>query len=138
MTPWCLSLAAPSLAASQSRRLIPKDRLDAIVKRTQDGGAEIVNYLKTGSAYYAPSAAIVQMVESILFDREADSSHAPPTSKASMGSTASSSACQSNWGADGVEEIVEFDLTDDESACPAGRSADAVRELIEVMDNAGA
>ena len=51
-------------------KLIPKGRLDAIVKRTKDGGAEIVNYLKTGSAYYAPSAAIVQMVESILFDKK--------------------------------------------------------------------
>ena len=50
--------------------LIPKDRLDAIVKRTQDGGGEIVALLKTGSAFYAPAAAVAQMVEAILFDRK--------------------------------------------------------------------
>ncbi|MCI0822408.1 MAG: malate dehydrogenase, partial [Chloroflexi bacterium] len=51
-------------------KLIAKDRLEEIVQRTRDGGAEIVNYLKTGSAYYAPSAAIARMVESILLDRK--------------------------------------------------------------------
>ncbi len=51
-------------------KLIKKDRLEEIVQRTRDGGAEIVKLLKTGSAYYAPSAAVVQMVESILLDRK--------------------------------------------------------------------
>jgi len=50
--------------------LIPKKRLDEIVQRTRDGGAEIVNYLKTGSAYYAPASSIVEMVESIVRDRK--------------------------------------------------------------------
>src|SRR5216683_52007 len=50
--------------------LIAKDRLDAIVQRTRDGGAEIVKYLKTGSAYYAPSAAATEMVEAILKDKK--------------------------------------------------------------------
>ena len=49
--------------------LLTADRVDEIVKRTQDGGAEIVGLLKTGSAYYAPSAAIAQMVEAVLFDK---------------------------------------------------------------------
>jgi malate dehydrogenase len=50
--------------------LLPKDKLDQIVQRTRDGGIEIVNYLKTGSAYYAPSASAIQMVESILRDKK--------------------------------------------------------------------
>ena len=50
--------------------LIARERLDAIVKRTQDGGGEIVSLLKTGSAFYAPAASVAQMVESILFDRK--------------------------------------------------------------------
>src|SRR5205085_6596250 len=47
---------------------LPKDRIEALVKRTQDGGAEIVALLKTGSAYYAPSASIVEMVNAIMLD----------------------------------------------------------------------
>src|SRR5437879_12985238 len=50
--------------------LIPSERIEAIVKRTRDGGAEIVNLLKTGSAYYAPSAAVAQMVDAIALDRK--------------------------------------------------------------------
>ncbi len=50
--------------------LLPKERIDAIVKRTQEGGTEIVNYLKTGSAYYAPAASVVQMCESIAKDKK--------------------------------------------------------------------
>src|ERR671929_54843 len=62
--------------------LIPQEQLDAIVKRTANGGAEIVGLLKTGSAYYAPSAAAVEMTESILRTRRRFCP-APPTSKAS-------------------------------------------------------
>ena len=115
-------------------KLIPKDYLDAIVKRTQDGGAEIVNYLKTGSAYYAPSAAIVQMVESILFDKKQT---LPCTAylEGEYGIDGLFVGVPVKLGANGVEEIMEFDLTDDESAA-LQRSADAVRELVEVMDNA--
>jgi malate dehydrogenase len=50
--------------------LISAERLEAIVRRTRDGGAEIVNYLKTGSAYYAPASSIVEMVEAIVKDRK--------------------------------------------------------------------
>jgi len=50
--------------------LMPKDRLDAIVQRTRDGGAEIVKHLKTGSAYYAPSAAAAEMVDAIVLDQK--------------------------------------------------------------------
>ena len=91
-------------------KLIPKERLDAIVKRTQDGGAEIVNYLKTGSAYYAPSAAIVQMVESILFDKK---QILPSTAylEGEYGIDGLFVGVPVKLGASGVEEIVEFDLT---------------------------
>ncbi len=116
-------------------KLISKDRLDAIVKRTQDGGAEIVNYLKTGSAYYAPSAAIVQMVESILFDKR---QILPCTAylEGEYGIDGLFVGVPVKLGANGVEEVIEFDLTADESSA-LKRSADAVRELVEVMDNAG-
>jgi len=59
-----------SVAGIPVTELIPKDRLDAIVKRTRDGGAEIVGLLKTGSAYYAPAAATVQMAEAIIKDKK--------------------------------------------------------------------
>lgn len=115
-------------------RLLPKDRLDQLVKRTQDGGAEIVNYLKTGSAYYAPSAAIVQMVESILFDKK---QVLPCTAylEGEYGIVGLFVGVPVKLGAGGVEEIVEFDLTGEEAAA-LKRSAEAVRELVEVMGNA--
>ena len=115
-------------------RFIPRGRLDEIVKRTQDGGAEIVNYLKTGSAYYAPSAAIVQMVESILFDKK---QALPCTAylEGEYGIQGLFVGVPVKLGASGVEEIVEFNLTDQEYAA-LQRSAAAVRELVEIMDAA--
>ena len=115
-------------------RFIPRGRLDEIVKRTQDGGAEIVNYLKTGSAYYAPSAAIAQMVESILFDKK---QALPCTAylEGEYGIQGLFVGVPVKLGASGVEEIVEFDLTDQEYAA-LQRSAAAVRELVEIMDAA--
>src|SRR3972149_3246944 len=59
-----------TVAGVSVEELIPKERLDAMVKRTRDGGAEIVNLLKTGSAFYAPSAAVVDMVEAIVKDKK--------------------------------------------------------------------
>jgi len=58
-----------TIAGVPITELLPKERIDAIVQRTRDGGIEIVNHLKTGSAYYAPSAAAVQMVECIVKDK---------------------------------------------------------------------
>ena len=115
-------------------RFIPSGRLDEIVKRTQDGGAEIVNYLKTGSAYYAPSAAIVQMVESILFDKK---QALPCTAylEGEYGIQGLFVGVPVKLGASGVEEIVEFNLTDQEYAA-LQRSAAAVRELVQIMDAA--
>ena len=113
--------------------LIPKDRLDAIVKRTQDGGGEIVSLLKTGSAFYAPAAAVAQMVEAILFDRK----QIVPCCVKLQGEYGIEGLCVGvpvKLGASGVEEVITLKLTDDEQAA-LGRSADAVRELIDVMRN---
>ena len=113
--------------------LIPKERLDAIVKRTQDGGGEIVSLLKTGSAFYAPAAAVAQMVEAILFDRK----QIVPCCVKLQGEYGIEGLCVGvpvKLGAAGVEEVITLKLTDDEQAA-LGRSAEAVRELVDVMRN---
>ena len=111
--------------------LIEAERLEEIVQRTRDGGAEIVNYLKTGSAYYAPSAAIVQMVEAILFDKNAI---LPCTAllEGEYGIRDLFVGVPVKLGNSGVVEVIEFDLNDDEMAA-LKHSADAVQELVEVM-----
>ena len=111
--------------------LIPPERLDQIVKRTQDGGAEIVGLLKTGSAYYAPSAAVVQMVEAVLLDRK---QILPCTTylEGEYGIDGLFVGVPVKLGAGGVEEIIHFDLTPTESAA-LHHSAAAVRELVDVM-----
>ena len=114
--------------------LLSGKRLDEIVRRTRDGGAEIVGLLKTGSAYYAPSAAIVQMLEAILFDKK---EVLPCTAylEVEYGIDGLYAGVPVKLGAGGVEEIIELGLTDEESAA-LKRSAAAVRELIEIMDEA--
>jgi malate dehydrogenase len=115
--------------------LLSPERLGEIVKRTQDGGAEIVGLLKTGSAYYAPSAAIAQMVESVLLDKK---QILPCTAylEGEYGIDGLFVGVPVQLGAAGVEQVVEFDLTDEEAAA-LRHSADAVQELVEVMANAG-
>ena len=115
-------------------KLLPGERIEEIVQRTRDGGAEIVNLLKTGSAFYAPSAAIAQMVESILFDKK---EILPCTAylEGEYGIDGLYVGVPVKLGAGGVEEIIEFDLTEVEDAALRG-SADAVRELVEVMAGA--
>ncbi len=112
-------------------QILSAERIGEIVRRTQDGGAEIVDLLKTGSAYYAPSAAIAQMVEAILFDRK---EILPCTAllEGEYGIDGLYVGVPVRLGAGGVEEIIEFDLTADERA-ELANSADAVRELVEVM-----
>jgi len=111
--------------------LMPKERVDAIVERTVKGGAEIVGLLKTGSAYYAPSAATVQMVEAILFDKK----KTLPCSvllEGEYGIKGTFVGVPVKLGAGGVEQIIELKLTDEEGAA-LKRSADAVQELISIM-----
>ncbi|MBM3933957.1 MAG: malate dehydrogenase [SAR202 cluster bacterium] len=116
-------------------KLMSKEKLDAIVKRTQGGGAEIVNLLKTGSAYYAPSAAAVQMVESILFDKKQILPCAAYL-EGEYGINGLFVGVPCKLGAKGIEQIIQFDLTAEEKAA-LNKSAVAVKELVEVMAKAG-
>ena len=111
--------------------LIPKDRLDAIVQRTRDGGAEIVKYLKTGSAYYAPSAATVEMVEAILKDKKKILPCAAYL-EGEYGISGYYIGVPCKLGARGIEQIIEIKLTADEDAA-LKKSAAAVEELCGVI-----
>src|SRR5476651_1543775 len=111
--------------------LIAKDRLDAIVQRTRDGGAEIVKYLKTGSAYYAPSAAATEMVEAILKDKK----KILPCAVYLQGEYGIKDlfvGVPCKLGANGLEQIIEIKLTPDEQAA-LQKSADSVAELVKVL-----
>ncbi|MFQ5895859.1 MAG: malate dehydrogenase [Nitrospinota bacterium] len=108
--------------------LIPKERLDQIVQRTRDGGAEIINFLKTGSAFYAPGAAIVEMVEAILKDKK----RILPCCALLEGEYGERDVFMGVpvlLGAGGMERVIEVELTEEERA-QFRRSADHVRELI--------
>lgn len=115
-------------------KLIPKARLEEIVQRARDGGAEIISYLKTGSAFYAPSASIARMVEAILFDKK---EVLPCTAylEGEYGIDGIYVGVPVKLGAGGVEEVVQLDLAPEELAA-LKRSAESVQELIEVMKNA--
>ena len=112
--------------------LLPKDRLDAIVKRTQDGGAEIVNLLKTGSAFYAPSAAAVDMVEAILKDQKRVLPCAVKCD-GEYGIDGLFVGVPAKLGRKGVEGIEQYDLSAGEKAALAA-SARAVKELCDAVD----
>ena len=116
-------------------KLLSKERIDEIVQRTRDGGAEIIALLKTGSAYYAPSASIAQMVESIVLDRK---QILPCTAylEGEYGLNGLYVGVPVKLGTGGIEEIIEFELTADETAA-LKHSADAVEELVEVMKSSG-
>ena len=114
-------------------KLINKKRLDEIVQRTRDGGAEIVGLLKTGSAYYAPSAAVAQMVESILLDRK-EILPCAAYLEGEYGINGLYAGVPIKLGSNGVEEIIEVELTQEESKA-LKNSAESVKELIEIMDN---
>jgi malate dehydrogenase len=111
--------------------LIPKDRLDAIVQRTRDGGAEIVKHLKTGSAYYAPSAAAVEMVEAILKDKKKIVPCAVYL-EGEYGISGYYVGVPCKLGSRGLEQIIEIKLTPEEDAA-LKKSAEAVKELCAVI-----
>jgi len=105
--------------------------IERLVQRTRDGGAEIVSYLKTGSAYYAPSAAVTEMVDAILLDRK----KILPCAAYLQGEYGIKDlfvGVPVKLGSRGVEGIIELKLTDDERAM-LKRSADSVSELVGVM-----
>ena len=114
---------------------LPQDRVEAIVQRTRDGGGEIVSLLKTGSAFYAPSAAVLQMVDSILLDKR----RILPAAAYLDGEYGVSGVfigVPVILGENGVERIIELELTDEEQA-GFSKSVEAVNELKEAMANLG-
>jgi malate dehydrogenase len=111
--------------------LIEKSKLEALIQRTRDGGAEIVKYLKTGSAYYAPSAATTEMVEAILKDKK----KILPCAALLQGEYGISGlfiGVPVKLGSKGIEQIVEIKLTPEEKA-GLDKSANAVKELCGVI-----
>src|SRR5947207_11670513 len=111
--------------------LMSKERLDAIVQRTRDGGAEIVKYLKTGSAYYAPSAAATEMVEAILKDKKKILPCAVHL-EGEYGIDGLFVGVPCKLGTNGLEKIIEIKLTPDEQAV-LRKSADSVAELVKII-----
>ena len=110
--------------------LLPKEKIDAIVKRTRDGGAEIVNLLKT-SAWYAPASAVVEMVDAVLKDKK----KILPCAAYLQGEYGMKDVYLGvpvKLGAKGMEDVVEIQLTPEESQA-LGKSADAVRELFRIL-----
>lgn len=111
--------------------LMKPDRIEALVQRTRDGGAEIVNFLKTGSAFYAPGASVIQMVESIVKDKK----RILPCAALLQGEYGQEGIFMGvpvKLGAGGVEEVVELSLTPDEKSA-FDKSADHVRELVKIL-----
>src|SRR5438552_10013142 len=111
--------------------LLSKEKIDALVRRTAGGGAEIVNLLKSGSAYYAPGASTVEMVEAILKDKKKILPCAAYLN-GQYGVKGLYVGVPVKLGRGGVEQVIEIRLTPEEQAA-FKRSADAVRELVEKL-----
>jgi malate dehydrogenase len=112
--------------------LMDQATVDRLVQRTRDGGAEIVKYLKTGSAYYAPSAAVAEMVEAILKDKKKILPCAAYLN-GEYGIHGLYVGVPVKLGAKGIEQIIEIKLTADEKAA-LDKSAAAVKELVGVIN----
>lgn len=112
--------------------LMPKEKIDAIVKRTQDGGAEVVNLLKTGSAYYAPAASIVCMVESILRDKRRVLPCAAYLS-GEYGVKGLFIGVPVILGKNGVEKVIEVKFTPEE-ALSFGKTVEHVKGLAAMVE----
>lgn len=113
-------------------KLIPQDRIDAIVQRTRKGGGEIVNLLGNGSAYYAPAASLVQMAEAILKDKK----RILPSIAFLEGEYGYSDlymGVPTLIGGNGIEKVYELELTSDEKAA-LDKSAEAVRNVMKVVE----
>jgi malate dehydrogenase len=111
--------------------LLSKERIDALVKRTRDGGAEIVGLLKTGSAYYAPSASTIEMVDAIFKDKKKILPCAAYL-EGEYGIHGYYVGVPAKLGKSGVEEIIQIRLTPEEDAA-LKKSADAVKELVSII-----
>jgi malate dehydrogenase len=113
-------------------KLLPKETIETIVERTRKGGAEIVNLLGTGSAYYAPAAALVQMAEAILKDKK----RILPTVaylEGEYGYHDMYLGVPVVLGGNGVEKVIELELTAEEKAA-LDRSAESVRNVMKVLN----
>jgi malate dehydrogenase len=120
-----------NVAGIPIRQKLSDDKIEQIVQRTRDGGAEVGKLLQKGSAFYAPSAAVAEMVDSIVFDQK----RVLPCAALCQGEFGINDlfvGVPCRLGAEGLEEIVEIDLEDDEREQLA-KSADAVKELVEAM-----
>ena len=114
--------------------LLDQETIDGLVQRTRQGGGEIVALLKAGSAFYAPSAAITQMVEAVLLDKK----RILPCCVYLEGEYGVDGLCvgvPAKLGAGGMEQVIEIALTEEEATALKG-SADSVAELVEVMRKA--
>lgn len=112
--------------------LISKERIDALVERTRKGGAEIVGLLKTGSAYYAPASAAVEMAEAVLKDKKKILPCAAYL-EGEYGINDLFIGVPVKLGSNGIEEIIQIKLTDEENAA-LKKSADAVKELVGLLN----
>jgi malate dehydrogenase len=112
--------------------LISKERIDALVERTRKGGAEIVGLLKTGSAYYAPASAAVEMAEAVLKDKKKILPCAAYL-EGEYGINDLFIGVPVKLGSKGIEEIIQITLTDEENAA-LKRSAGAVKELVGLLN----
>ena len=120
-----------TVASIPITELLSKERIDAIIQRTREGGGEIVKYLKTGSAYYAPSAAAVEMAEAILKDKKKILPCAAYLD-GEYGVNGYYMGVLCKLGAAGLEQIVQIKLNDDEHASFM-KSAASVKELCDVI-----
>ena len=112
-------------------KLIPQERIEAIVQRTRTGGGEIVNLLGNGSAYYAPAASLVQMTEAILKDKK----RILPTIallEGEYGYDQLFMGVLTVLGGDGIEKVIEIELTEDEKSA-LDKSAESVRNVMKVI-----
>src|SRR6195256_5188717 len=128
MVPWPRYSTVSGIPITE---LMDKATIDRLVQRTRDGGAEIVKYLKTGSAYYAPSAAVTEMVEAILKDKKKILPCAAYL-EGEYGIRGLFVGVPCKLGAKGLEEIIQIKLTSEEQAA-LQKSADAVKELVSVI-----
>ena len=125
-------LSNTNIAGIPVTQRISADRLKEIVQRTRDGGAEVVKLLQSGSAFYAPSAAVAEMCDAIVYDQK----RVLPCAALCQGEFGIDNlfvGVPVKLGKDGVEEILEIELSDEEKT-ELKASADAVRELVAAME----
>jgi len=112
--------------------LLTKERIDSLVERTVKGGGEIVSLLKTGSAFYAPAAAVAQMVDAIILDTK-EILPCAAYLEGEYGISGVVVGVPVKLGKNGIEQIIELELTPEEDTA-LKKSADAVLELVKVMN----